>query len=45
MPTYTFRNNETGEIFDKMMKISEKETYHNTQHTTQHTTHNTQLAI
>ena len=27
MPLYTFKNNDTNEIFDKMMKYSEKETY------------------
>ena len=27
MPTYTFKNNKTGEIFDKVMKIAEKEPY------------------
>ena len=24
MPTYTFKNNKTGEIFDKVMKIADK---------------------
>lgn len=27
MPTYSFRNKETGEVFDKFMKMSEKEQY------------------
>lgn len=27
MPTYSFRNTDTGEIFDKVMKISEREKY------------------
>lgn len=27
MPTYQFRNKETGEVFDKMMKISEREKF------------------
>ena len=27
MPTYTFEGKETGEVFDKLMKISEKEQY------------------
>lgn len=27
MPTYTFRNKETGEQFDQFMKISEREEY------------------
>lgn len=27
MPTYSFRNTETGEVFDKFMKISEREQY------------------
>jgi hypothetical protein len=27
MPTYEFHNTETGEIFEKFMKISEKEKY------------------
>ena len=27
MPTYTFEDKETGEVFDKLMKISEKEQY------------------
>tara|TARA_B100002019_G_scaffold224815_1_gene197773 strand:- start:1006 stop:1308 length:303 start_codon:yes stop_codon:yes gene_type:complete len=27
MPTYTFKNNKTGETFDKVMKIAEKEPY------------------
>ncbi len=27
MPTYTFENKDTGEVFDKVMKISEKEQY------------------
>ena len=27
MPTYTFKNKDTDKIFDKMMKISEKEPY------------------
>ena len=26
-PTYTFEDKETGEVFDKLMKISEKEQY------------------
>lgn len=25
MPTYTFRNKETGEVFDQFMKIGERE--------------------
>jgi hypothetical protein len=27
MPTYTYRNIKTGEVFDKMMKIAEKEQF------------------
>jgi hypothetical protein len=27
MPTYTFKNKDTGEIFDKAMRIAEKEPY------------------
>ncbi len=27
MPTYTFKNKDTGEEFDKVMKIAEKEPY------------------
>jgi len=27
MPTYTFRNKDTGEVFDKIMKIAEKPEY------------------
>jgi len=27
MPTYTFEDKETGEVFDEIMKISEKEQY------------------
>lgn len=27
MPTYSFRNKDTGEVFDKLLKISEKESY------------------
>ena len=27
MPTYDFRNNDTGEIFEKFMSISSKEQY------------------
>jgi hypothetical protein len=27
MPTYTFRDNNTGEQFDKVMKIAEREEY------------------
>ena len=27
MPTYTFKNKDTGEIFDKVMRIAEKEPY------------------
>lgn len=27
MPTYTFRNKETGETFDQVMKISEREQF------------------
>jgi hypothetical protein len=27
MPTYTFYNNQTGEQFDELMKISEREVY------------------
>ena len=27
MPTYSFRNKDTGEIFDKMLKISEREEF------------------
>jgi hypothetical protein len=27
MPTYDFRNKETGEVFEKIMKIAEKEQY------------------
>jgi hypothetical protein len=27
MPTYTFRDKNTDEVFDKMMKISEREQY------------------
>jgi predicted nucleic acid-binding Zn ribbon protein len=27
MPTYTFRNKETGETFDQMMKISERDQF------------------
>jgi hypothetical protein len=27
MPTYSFRNKETEEVFDKFMKMSEKEQY------------------
>lgn len=27
MPTYSFRNKETGEIFDQVMKISERDQY------------------
>ena len=27
MPTYSFRNKETQEVFDKFMKMSEKEQY------------------
>jgi hypothetical protein len=29
MPTYSFRNKETGEIFDQMMRISEREEFLN----------------
>ncbi len=27
MPTYTFRNKETGEVFDKLMPMSQREPY------------------
>jgi hypothetical protein len=27
MPTYDFRNKETGEVFERIMKIAEKEQY------------------
>lgn len=27
MPTYEFRNKQTGEVFEKIMKISEKEVF------------------
>jgi hypothetical protein len=27
LPTYTFKNTETGEVFDRVMKISEREEY------------------
>ena len=27
MPTYTFKNKDTGEVFDKIMKIAEKPEY------------------
>ena len=27
MPTYDFRNKETGEVFEKIMKIAEREQY------------------
>lgn len=27
MPTYTYRNTETGEVFDRFLKISEHEQY------------------
>lgn len=27
MPTYDFRNKETGEVFEKVMKIADKEQY------------------
>lgn len=27
MPTYTFKDNESGEIFDKTMKMSEKDIF------------------
>ena len=27
MPTYDFKNKDTGEVFEKMMKIAEKEQY------------------
>jgi hypothetical protein len=27
MPTYTFKNKDTGETYDKMLKIAEKEQY------------------
>jgi len=27
MPTYSFRNKDTGEIFDKMLKMAEREEY------------------
>ena len=27
MPTYTFKNKDTGEVFDKVMKIAEKPEY------------------
>jgi hypothetical protein len=27
MPTYSFRNKDTDEVFDKMMRISEREQY------------------
>ena len=27
MPTYTYRNIKTGEVFDKIMKIAEKEQF------------------
>lgn len=27
MPTYDFRNKDTGEVFEKIMKIAEKEQY------------------
>lgn len=27
MPTYTFRNKDTGEVFDLLMKISDKEQF------------------
>ena len=29
MPIYTFRNKDTGEVYDKIMKISEREVYLN----------------
>ena len=29
MPTYSFRNKETGEIFDELMSMSSRETYLN----------------
>jgi hypothetical protein len=27
MPTYSFRNKDTGEIFDKLLKIAERDEY------------------
>lgn len=27
MPTYTFRNKNTGEVFDKFMKVNERDAY------------------
>ena len=27
MPTYSFKNNDTGEIFDKFMRIAERDEY------------------
>ncbi len=27
LPTYTFKDTQTGEVFDKLMKISEREEY------------------
>lgn len=27
MPTYSFHNKDTGEVFDKMMKIADREQY------------------
>ena len=27
MPTYSFRNKQTGEVFDQFMKISEKDSF------------------
>ena len=27
MPTYTFRNKQTGEVFDRLMKISDREQF------------------
>lgn len=27
MPTYTFQNTDTGEVFDKILKISEKDNF------------------
>jgi len=29
MPIYTFRNKDTGEVYDKIMKISDREVYLN----------------
>ena len=39
MPLYEFINKETGETFDKLMKIADKEVYLKKNPQIQHTTH------